>query len=165
MTAAPLEGEKSLLILDDDAAFRTRLARALEQRGFQVTAVGSVAFDENLLAVVPARVEGYVTRLYVRAPLERVRRGQPLADIQAPAWLEAQQEYLALLDAQSEAARTLRNAARERLRILGVPDSTVTRIDSDRKTNATTTITSPIVGASSGSATALTERPPTSTST
>lgn len=42
-TAAPLEGEKTLLILDDDAAFRTRLARALEQRGFEVTAVGTVA--------------------------------------------------------------------------------------------------------------------------
>jgi two-component system response regulator RegA len=42
-TEAPLEGEKSILILDDDAPFRTRLARALEQRGFEVTAVGSVA--------------------------------------------------------------------------------------------------------------------------
>ena len=36
-------GEKSLLILDDDAPFRTRLGRALTGRGFAVTAVGSVA--------------------------------------------------------------------------------------------------------------------------
>jgi len=42
-TEAPLDGEKTLLILDDDAAFRTRLARALEARGFEVNAVGSVA--------------------------------------------------------------------------------------------------------------------------
>jgi two-component system response regulator RegA len=41
--ATALDGDKSLLILDDDAAFRTRLARALEQRGFEVTAVSSVA--------------------------------------------------------------------------------------------------------------------------
>ena len=68
----------------------------------KLPAVGSVAFDERLLEVVQARVEGYVTRLHVKAPLERVRRGQPLADIVAPAWLEAQEEYLALLDAQSE---------------------------------------------------------------
>ena len=27
-TAAPLEGDKTLLLLDDDAPFRTRLARA-----------------------------------------------------------------------------------------------------------------------------------------
>jgi len=42
-TAAPLEGEKTLLILDDDVAFRTRLARALETRGFEVNAVATVA--------------------------------------------------------------------------------------------------------------------------
>ena len=48
--AAPLEGEKSLLILDDDAAFRTRLSRALEQRGFEVTSVGSVAEANDIAA-------------------------------------------------------------------------------------------------------------------
>ena len=35
--------DRTLLIADDDAAFRTRIARALELRGFIVTAVGSVA--------------------------------------------------------------------------------------------------------------------------
>lgn len=34
--------DKSLLVLDDDAAFRTRLTRALQGRGFEVTSVGSV---------------------------------------------------------------------------------------------------------------------------
>ena len=34
--------ERSLLVLDDDASLRTRLGRALEQRGFDVTLVGSV---------------------------------------------------------------------------------------------------------------------------
>jgi two-component system response regulator RegA len=53
MTAAPAEGEKSLLILDDDAAFRTRLARALEQRGFEVTAVGSVSEASDVAAKAP----------------------------------------------------------------------------------------------------------------
>ena len=54
MTAtAPLEGDKSLLILDDDAAFRTRLARALEQRGFEVTAAGSVAEAGDIAAKAP----------------------------------------------------------------------------------------------------------------
>lgn len=53
MTPPPPEGEKSLLILDDDAAFRTRLARALEQRGFDVTAVGSVAEASEVAAKAP----------------------------------------------------------------------------------------------------------------
>ncbi len=50
---APIEGEKSLLILDDDAAFRTRLARALEQRGFDVTAVGTVSEASDVAAKSP----------------------------------------------------------------------------------------------------------------
>ncbi|MDZ4693151.1 ActR/PrrA/RegA family redox response regulator transcription factor [Terricaulis sp.] len=52
-TALPLEGDKSLLILDDDAAFRTRLARALETRGFEVTAVGSVAEAGDIAGKTP----------------------------------------------------------------------------------------------------------------
>ncbi len=34
--------DRSLLVLDDDAALRTRLGRALEQRGFEVRLAGSV---------------------------------------------------------------------------------------------------------------------------
>lgn len=52
-TEAPLEGEKTLLILDDDAAFRTRLARALEQRGFEVLAASSVAEANEITSKTP----------------------------------------------------------------------------------------------------------------
>src|SRR5512142_2740526 len=41
--------DRSLLVLDDDAPLRTRLGRALEQRGFEPTLVGSVS--EALAAV------------------------------------------------------------------------------------------------------------------
>src|SRR5258708_27891403 len=41
--------DKSLLVLDDDGPLRTRLGRALEQRGFEPTLVGSVS--EALAAV------------------------------------------------------------------------------------------------------------------
>jgi two-component system, response regulator RegA len=51
--AAPLDGDKTLLVLDDDVAFRTRLARALEGRGFEVTAVGSVAEANDVAAKTP----------------------------------------------------------------------------------------------------------------
>jgi Cu(I)/Ag(I) efflux system membrane fusion protein len=109
-------------------------------------AVGNVAFDERLLELVQPRVEGYVTRLHVRAPLVRVRRGQPLAEVLAPQWLEAQQEYLALLDASSERGRTMRDAARQRLIVLGVPEATIRAVETTRKTNATTTVSAPIDG-------------------
>jgi two-component system response regulator RegA len=46
MAALPLEdlgADKTLLILDDDEPFLRRLSRAMEKRGFEVTAVDSVA--------------------------------------------------------------------------------------------------------------------------
>ena len=41
--------DRSLMVLDDDVALRTRLGRALEQRGFEPVLVGSVA--EALAAI------------------------------------------------------------------------------------------------------------------
>lgn len=109
-------------------------------------AVGTVAFDDRLLELVQARVEGYVTRLHVRSPLVRVRRGEPLVAILAPQWVEAEQEYLVLLDADSERARSLRDAARRRLVTLGVPEATILAVESTRKINASATLLAPIDG-------------------
>jgi Cu(I)/Ag(I) efflux system membrane fusion protein len=109
-------------------------------------AVGSVTFDENLVELVQARVTGYVSRLHVRAPLERVRRGQPLADIVAPEWLAAQQEYLALRDATSERGQAVRAAARERLAVLGVPATAIAALDAGKPPGMATTIYSPADG-------------------
>jgi Cu(I)/Ag(I) efflux system membrane fusion protein len=117
--------------------------RVLSQR---LDAVGTVGFDERLLEVVQARVNGYVTRLYVKTPLERVKRGQPLAEILSPEWLAAQQDYLALLDSTAASAQPIREAARQRLVVLGVPEATIQAVEKDRKTNATATVLSPIDG-------------------
>jgi Cu(I)/Ag(I) efflux system membrane fusion protein len=46
--------------------------------------------------VVQARATGFVERLHVRATLDRVRAGQPLADLYVPDWVAAQEEFLAV---------------------------------------------------------------------
>jgi Cu(I)/Ag(I) efflux system membrane fusion protein len=109
-------------------------------------AVGSVVFDDRLVELVQARVEGYVTHLNVRAPLEHVRRGQSLATILAPQWLEAQQEYLALVDSRSQSADGIRDAARQRMVLLGVPAASIRAVETKHETNATTTLVAPIDG-------------------
>ena len=43
MTNATLPAEKTLLLVDDDKPFLTRLARAMETRGFEVLTAESVA--------------------------------------------------------------------------------------------------------------------------
>jgi len=109
--------------------------------------VGGVTFDERLVEVVQARVQGYVTRLHVKSTLESVRRGQAIAEILSPEWLEAQQDYIALLDAEGVRAKAIRAAARERLDVLGVPEITIRALEKQRKADASTTIHAPIDGA------------------
>lgn len=62
-TAGTLEGDTSLLIVDDDKPFLTRLARAMEIRGFQVDtaesveeAVGKARANAPAYAVVDMRL-------------------------------------------------------------------------------------------------------------
>jgi membrane fusion protein, copper/silver efflux system len=117
--------------------------RPIERR---VRAVGSVVVDERRIQVVQTRVAGTVTRLHVRAPLARVKRGQLLAEVVSPEWIGAQQEYLALLDSNSASVQAIREAARLRLEVLGVPAATVRDIESTRKVSATTSVYAPMDG-------------------
>ena len=81
---------------------------------------GVLAWDRRRSVVVSARTDGVLSRLFVRAPFDHVRTGQPLAELLAPAWMSAVAEYRALEHAQSADARALRSAARQRLHVLGM---------------------------------------------
>jgi len=82
----------------------------------------------------------------VRAALERVHRGQPLADIVAPEWRAALEEYAALRDAGAERTREIRAATRERLSTLGVPDAAIAAVDAGHEPGTALTIYSPADG-------------------
>ena len=111
----------------------------------KVQVVGTVAFDERAVAVVQARVNGYIEKLYVRAPLDAVKKGQPLAQILAPEWVAAQEEYLAL-KISPLANEALRQAARQRLILLGMTESTVDAIEADGKARPRITLLAPVAG-------------------
>lgn len=81
----------------------------------RVDAVGSVAVDENRIAVVEARAAGWVERLDVRAVGDTVRAGQVVAGIYSPELLAAQEE---LSLAQKLNDPTLIEAAQTRLKLL-----------------------------------------------
>jgi membrane fusion protein, copper/silver efflux system len=86
---------------------------------------GSIAWDLRAAYEINARVDGVIEKLYVRAPYEPVRAGQALAELVAPEWSAAAQEYLALGRADSADARALQDAARNRLRVLGMEESQI----------------------------------------
>jgi Cu(I)/Ag(I) efflux system membrane fusion protein len=112
----------------------------------RLAAVGSVAFDEHRVELVQARVTGNVTRLLVKAALDQVHRGQALAEIISPEWQQAEQEYSALLGDSSDYAVAIRIAARHRLLLLGVPESTVAELERTGTPRPTTLIFAPIDG-------------------
>lgn len=116
---------------------------AVQQR---LSAVGSVAFDEHLVQLVQSRVGGYVTRLHVKAPQDRVKTGDPLADITSPEWRQAQEEYAALLDESHAYATDIKAAARSKLLLLGLPESAVRELERSRVVPSTITLRAPIDG-------------------
>ena len=86
---------------------------------------GTIAWNQRLAVAISARTDATIARLYVRAPYTAVQAGQPLAAVLAPQWRAAANEYFALGDARSPEAAALRDAARARLRSLGMDDATV----------------------------------------
>jgi len=58
-----------------------------------IAAFGRVEQPEAQLAAVSARISGRVDKLYVQYTGERVRRGQPVADIYSPEVATAIEEY------------------------------------------------------------------------
>jgi Cu(I)/Ag(I) efflux system membrane fusion protein len=80
---------------------------------------GTLSWDLRRERIVSARVDALVTRVHVTAPYTRVRRGQALATLLAPQWSTALAESRALSQATSDASRALRDAARQRLRVIG----------------------------------------------
>ncbi len=111
----------------------------------KIEVTGSIAFDERAVAVVQARVTGYIEKLFVRAPLDPVVKGQPLAEMLAPDWVAAQEEYLALRK-NTLANDDLRQAARQRLILLGMAESTVAAIEADGRVRPRITLLAPVSG-------------------
>ena len=110
------------------------------------SAVGAVGVDERAIVAVQARSPGYVERLHVRAQYDSVAAGTPLVDLYVPDWLAAEEELLALKASTQPGAPALADAARQRLRLLGVPDAEIARIERDGKPSARVTLTAPQAG-------------------
>ena len=104
---------------------------------------GTIEFNQRDVAVVQARSGGFVARVYGRAPGDVIGAGAPLADLQLPEWGGAQVEFLAV---KRLGKRELTAAARQRLRLLGMPEGLISQVERSGRTNGIVTIRSPIAG-------------------
>ncbi len=112
-----------------------------------VAAVGRVEVDERLIAEVQTLTPGFVETLAVRAEGEPVSRGSRIATVYSPELLGAQQEYAALLRIRGSAVTPgLRDAARSRLRLLGLPAGAIQRLSSGGSPQRAYAVTAPVSG-------------------
>ena len=112
----------------------------------QLVAVGSIAFNERDQAIVQARANGYVERLHVRATLDRVAKGQPLAELYVPDWIAAQEEFLALRRMPGSDLAPLVDGARQRMRQVGMSEAQIALVEQTGRSQPRTTLLAPIGG-------------------
>jgi len=114
-----------------------------------VEAVGSAAYNERDAAVVQARSNGFLERLYVRASLDPVHRGEPLAEVYVPEWVAAQEEFLSvrrIAQTDAKAFSGLAEAAQQRMRLAGMTEEQIRRVESTGAVQARLTLIAPISG-------------------
>jgi Cu(I)/Ag(I) efflux system membrane fusion protein len=110
-------------------------------------AVGNVAFDERDLVQLQARASGYVEKLFVRAPLDPVRKGQALLQLYVPDWVAAQEDYLAIkrMPPGPDTAGLL-DAALQRMRLAGMTEAQIGQVSARAQVSPRITVTAPVDG-------------------
>ena len=108
-----------------------------------ITTVGYVQYNEDEMAHVHPRVEGWIEALNVKAEGEPVEKGKPLYTLYSPTLVNAQEELLLALNRGNQ---RLINAAEERLAALNVPASLIRQLRQTRNIQRTMTVYAPSSG-------------------
>ncbi|WP_338920289.1 efflux RND transporter periplasmic adaptor subunit [Pseudomonas silesiensis] len=111
--------------------------------GSSIDVTGILAFNERDVAVIQARTPGFVERVYAHAPGDVLKANAVLADILVPEWAAAQTEFLAL---KHNGDAELLAAARQRLRLTGMPVALIAQVERSGKVQPYLALTTPIGG-------------------
>lgn len=138
------------------AKLRTTVVRRQADPASEVRLLGRIEPDETSSKTITAWVAGRIDRLHVRVTGERVRAGQTVATLYSPEVLAAHQDLIAArhqverMQAASDMARSAADAAleaaRNRLRLLGVSDQRVLVMQSQSQPTRELAISSPFSG-------------------
>lgn len=143
---ADAKGDSATVRIDPSLTQNLGVRLATVSRGVfasSLDVVGVLAFNERDVAVIQARTAGFVERVYARAPGDVLKTNAALADILVPEWAAAQEEFLAL---KRNGDAGLLTAARQRLRLTGMPAALIAQVERSGKVQPNLTLTSPISG-------------------
>lgn len=108
-----------------------------------IEATGIIAFNEREVTLEQVRSGGRVERVWPLAPGDVIEEGQPLVDLLVPEWSAAQEEFLVL---RANADSTLVDAARARLRLLGMPVDVIDELEKSGRARSSFTLRSSRAG-------------------
>jgi Cu(I)/Ag(I) efflux system membrane fusion protein len=139
------------------AKIRTAEANRLGSGGVERRLLGRVDYDERSLRTVTAWIGGRIERLHVSTTGERVKRGQVIATLYSPEVYNAHQDLIqarqqlerlreGATPSARRAAEAALNAARDRLRLLGVPGAEVRSMERAEKPSERVRIRTPFGG-------------------
>jgi Cu(I)/Ag(I) efflux system membrane fusion protein len=118
--------------------------------GGRLELVGFITPDETRLRRVQIRVSGWIRELYVNQTGVPVNAGQPLMSIYSPELFQSEQEYLINKGGMAHPSDSTRATsdpmAAERLRLLGVPDEEIRRLEREDKASTQLVLRSPVSG-------------------
>ncbi|MEA1052054.1 efflux RND transporter periplasmic adaptor subunit [Lamprobacter modestohalophilus] len=146
----PLTGKYPEVALTSAVVQTLGVRTAAVERGTlwkYIETLGRIAYDETRLAHVHPRAAGWIESLSLRAEGEPVRAGQELAELYAPAILNAQVDFLLAQDRNAaDRRRVSEDKARNILRLLDVPDDVISAIQRDGEARNRVPIRAPIDG-------------------
>ncbi len=122
-----------------------------------VRAAGRVDFNEEKMARLHPKVEGWIEELKVDKTGETVKKGDVLLSIYSPKLVSTQQEYLLALNGLktlknspfedvARGAKEMVDSSRERLQLLDVPEHQIVELEKTRKIKKQMHILTPVDG-------------------
>jgi Cu(I)/Ag(I) efflux system membrane fusion protein len=123
----------------------------------EIRTVGRIDFNEKSVKIVSSRVPGRIEKLFVDFTGANVKKGEPLVSLYSPELFSSQQEYLLALETLEkvkgssipetiENARSLIEAGKRRLRLWGITDEQIEKLEKNREPSTNITIYAPIEG-------------------
>lgn len=119
-----------------------RLTTAKEQINY-----GYIVAEDSHKVDIHAWFSGYVTKLFADTLYKEVEKGDALAYVYSPEVYKSKQDYLHSLEFnEKHPSPQMLQSAKTKLRLLGISDKEIKRIDNERKVDEFTTIYAPQSG-------------------
>jgi len=122
----------------------------------EIHAVGKIQYAEPSFRQISTRFAGRLEKLYLTYTGQRIRKGDPVAEIYSPDAISAQREYLLAEDSYEQVkdqtemisggAKSLLYESRKKLLLWGITEEQIAVLDTMRQVRNTLTIYSPISG-------------------